>query len=255
MAPAILFVVDGLRPDALSPQSAPVLTDLMAHGRNSMTARTVMPSVTLPCHMSLFHSVAPGRHGVTTNTWTPQVRPVLGLFDVARQAGLRAAAFYNWEELRDLWRPGAVETACYWHDNKTPEGDRAIAHMAATRLSAEPYDLAFVYLGHTDSAGHRDGWLSPYYAAAVANADACVGQVLAALPSGWTAFVVADHGGHERSHGTEAPEDMTIPVIMAGQGLAPARLNGQVSILDIAPTIAALAGLAAPDEWEGRSLL
>lgn len=255
MPPVILFVVDGLRPDAVSPQATPVLASLMASGRYTLSARTVMPSVTLPCHMSLFHSVDPGRHGVTTNTWTPQVRPVPGLFDLARQAGLKAAAFYNWEELRDLWRPGAVETACYWHDNKTPDGDGVIAAAAAVRLASEAYDLAFIYLGHTDSAGHRDGWLSPYYAAAVANADACIGQVLSALPEGWTALVVADHGGHERSHGTEAPEDMTIPLIMAGKGIAPAALDGQASILDVAPTIAALQGLSTPDEWEGRLLL
>ena len=43
------------------------------------TAQTVMPSVTLPCHMSLFHSVAPDRHGILTNTYTPQVRPINGI--------------------------------------------------------------------------------------------------------------------------------------------------------------------------------
>jgi len=42
---------------------------------------------------------------------------------------------------------------------------------------------------------------------------------------------------------------------MAGKGIAPAALDGQASILDVAPTIAALQGLSTPDEWEGRSLL
>ena len=40
-----------------------------------------MPSVTLPCHMSLFHSVDPDRHGITTNGYVPQVRPIKGMFD------------------------------------------------------------------------------------------------------------------------------------------------------------------------------
>ena len=44
----------------------------------SLTAQTVMPSVTLPCHMSLFHSVEPLRHGTTDNVYMPQVRPVKG---------------------------------------------------------------------------------------------------------------------------------------------------------------------------------
>jgi predicted AlkP superfamily pyrophosphatase or phosphodiesterase len=254
MAPVVIFVVDGLRPEALSLVETPALHGLMGAGRWTLAARTVMPSVTLPCHMSLFHSVDPGRHGVVTNTWTPQVRPVAGLFDVARKAGLRAAAFYNWEELRDLWRPGAVETAFYWHDNKSPAGDDVVARAAAERLTAAPYDLAFIYLGHTDSAGHRDGWLSPYYLDAVRNADACIGRVLAALGADWTAIVLADHGGHERSHGTEAADDMTIPLIMAGPGAGPGALDG-ATIMDVAPTVAKVVGLYAPEEWEGRALL
>jgi len=254
MAPTVFVVVDGLRPEALSLVETPALDALIARGRHTLAARTVMPSVTLPCHMSLFHSVDPGRHGVVTNTWTPQVRPVSGLFDVARQAGLRAAAFYNWEQLRDLWRPGAVETAFFWHDNKSPEGDACVAQAAIERLTAEPYDLAFVYLGHTDSAGHRDGWLSPYYLDAVRHADACIGQVVAALGDSLTLFVLADHGGHERSHGTEASEDMTIPLIMAGPGIGQGEL-GDASIMDVAPTVAKLVGLYAPAEWEGRALL
>lgn len=47
----------------------------MREGSYSLRARTVMPSVTLPCHMSLFHSVDPGRHGILTNTYVPQARP------------------------------------------------------------------------------------------------------------------------------------------------------------------------------------
>ncbi|MEN6480529.1 MAG: alkaline phosphatase family protein [Anaerolineales bacterium] len=255
MAPVVICVVDGLRPDAISPSETPMLQRLMDQGRYSLNARTVMPSVTLPCHMSLFHSVDPGRHGVVTNTWTPQVRPVPGLFDVARLWGLKAAAFYNWEELRDLWRPGAVEVSYYWRDNKTTAGDVQVARAAAECLSAGEYDLAFVYLGHTDEAGHHDGWLSPTYAEAVRNADACIGQVLAALGEDWTAVVVADHGGHERSHGTDLPEDMTIPLIMAGRGIRHEQLNGDAQIIDVAPTVAKLVGLGIPEEWEGHVLL
>jgi hypothetical protein len=40
-----------------------------------------MPSVTLPCHTSMFRGVTPERHGITTNTWTPQVRPVPSIID------------------------------------------------------------------------------------------------------------------------------------------------------------------------------
>ena len=56
-----------------------------------------MPSATLPCHTSMFRGVTPERHGITTNTWVPQVRPVPSLVDVLHRAGKRTAFFYNWE--------------------------------------------------------------------------------------------------------------------------------------------------------------
>ena len=64
-----------------------------------------------------------------------------------------------------------------------------------------------------------------------------------------------DHGGHERTHGTEAPEDMTIPWMLAGPGIrAGHTLQGPVSLLDTAPTLARLLGLSAHPHWEGRSV-
>lgn len=37
----------------------------------SLNAKTVYPSITLPCHMSMFHSVEPNEHGVVGNRYTP----------------------------------------------------------------------------------------------------------------------------------------------------------------------------------------
>ncbi len=256
MPPIVLCVVDGLRGDALDLVETPALDRLMAQGRATLAARSVMPSVTLPCHMTIFHSVEPGRHGVVTNTWTPQVRPVRGLFEVAQGAGLRTAAYYNWEELRDLWRPGALETGYFWRDNKSPAGDARVAQAAVEGLQGGEVDLAFVYLGYVDEAGHRYGWLSPGYLQAVAHADACIGRVWAALDGRGAMLVTSDHGGHDRSHGTDADADLLVPLILAGETLSEAGpLEGAVSLLDVAPTLAALLGLAAPDEWEGRALL
>ena len=79
--------------------------------------------------------------------------------------------------------------------------------------------------------------------------------LLEAVPAGWTVIVTADHGGHDRIHGTTLPEDMTIPAFFRGPDFAPGRKLQGVSILDFAPTIAALLGVRAPREWEGKSLL
>ncbi len=91
----LLILVDGMCPDALS--DLPLAQKYISRGASTMQAKTVMPSVTLPCHISLFHSVDPSRHGTTTNDYAPQVRPVKGLCEVLAAAKKRCAFFYDWE--------------------------------------------------------------------------------------------------------------------------------------------------------------
>ena len=81
-----------------------------------------------------------------------------------------------------------------------------------------------------------------------------VQRVYEAAGEEYTIIVTADHGGHDRSHGTEMPEDMTTPIFLYHPALA-ARELGEASILDLAPTAAAVLGVGADSEWEGRNLL
>ena len=55
----------------------------------------VKNKVTLPCHMSMFHSIVPRIHGTTTNTYMPQVRPVNGLLEQLNKADKVSAMFYG----------------------------------------------------------------------------------------------------------------------------------------------------------------
>jgi arylsulfatase A-like enzyme len=98
--------------------------------------------------------------------------------------------------------------------------------------------------------------MSEPYLKAIANADRCVSRTLDACARNGKEPVVmllSDHGGHDRSHGTEAPEDMTIPWILAGPGIRRTELApGSVRIYDTCTTVAALLGLPQAREWDGR---
>ena len=102
----ILILVDGMRPDAQALCGHPFCKEFLESGAVELAGRSVMPSVTLPCHISLFHSVPPERHGTVTNTYVPQVRPVRSLVEVLHSAGKTTAMFTNWEQLRDISVPG-----------------------------------------------------------------------------------------------------------------------------------------------------
>ncbi len=56
-ARAIIFVVDGLRPDALPQAATPRIDRLAAQGAYTWQAQSVSPTITLPCHASLFLAV------------------------------------------------------------------------------------------------------------------------------------------------------------------------------------------------------
>lgn len=253
----LLVLVDGMRPDSL--EGIPQVEELKKSAAWSLRSRTVMPSVTLPCHMSMFHSVEPSRHGTTTNTYAPQVRPIDGLAEVLKAGGRSCALFYSWEPLRDIARPSSLELS-YFYNGEVPshpedEANHVLTATAERYIAEKRPDLCFLYLGYSDVVGHAHGWMSPEYLTAVRKSWQCIEKISAGLPEDYSLIVTADHGGHDRIHGTEAPEDMTVPLFCRGAGFKPGEMAENPSILDIAPTVAALLGVAPGREWEGRSLL
>lgn len=251
----VLVLVDGMRPDGALKCGHPFVQELMSRSSYSLNARTVMPSVTLPCHMSLFHSVNPDRHGVTTNTYVPQVRPIEGLIDRLDKFEKKCAFFNTWEELRDLSRPDHLHTYACINQHKQEDTDTKITRMAIDYIQKENPDFTFIYLGETDEVGgHSVGWMSETYLGCVNKAFECIKNIHDGIPENYTLIVVADHGGHDRSHGTDMPEDMTIPVFAEGPSFEKKKALENVSIKDIAPTVAKLLGITPAKEWEGTPL-
>ncbi|MEA4964823.1 MAG: alkaline phosphatase family protein [Oscillospiraceae bacterium] len=254
----LLILADGMRPDSLSLCGAPFLASYLAGSRHTLHGRTVMPSVTLPCHMSLFHSVEPARHGVLTNVYTPQTRPIDGLFEQVKRCGGTTAMFYDWEPLRDISRPGSLDFSLLAaaSDAESARRTMQVTTEAACRVlpDAQP-DFAFLYFGLPDETGHQYGWMGGRYLDSVRNVLECVLQVTECLPPCYRTILLADHGGHGRNHGDDTPEDMTIPIVCRGPEFRPGKLEGVPTILDVAPTVAALLGIPANNAWEGRSLL
>ncbi|MCB0112608.1 MAG: alkaline phosphatase family protein [Caldilineaceae bacterium] len=255
MPTVILLMIDGTRPDAIAAAGCPNLTALQQRSAYTLQASSVMPSITLPCHMSIFHSVPPTRHGITSNTYIPMARPLPGLIEVAAQAGKRCAFFFNWEQLRDLSRPGHLHCSRCIHDGATnPDSDHATVDAYLEYQAEHAPDFAFVYLGTVDEAGHRFGWMNEGYLQQLAHVDVAVGRLLDGLPEGSTVLFQSDHGGHDRSHGTEMPEDMNIPWMVSGPGIRENyAIQSPVSLLDTTPTLARIMDLAPHFQWEGSA--
>lgn len=249
----LLILCDGMRPDVLEQIKHPFYEKMKEQGSFSLNAKTVFPSVTLPCHMSLFHSVDPQRHGVLTNTYTPQVRPIPGLCEQLRKFEKTNAMFYNWEELKDITRPDSMLYTCYvsGHIMGYPKAQDICADSAKAFIKEFSPDFAFLYLGYPDSAGHDHGWMTEEYIESVIHCWYTIEEVVNSLSEEYTVIVTADHGGHDRIHGTEMPEDMLIPVLINIPGID----MSSVSINDIAPTVCSILGVPAAKDWEGKALI
>jgi hypothetical protein len=71
-----------------------------------------------------------------------------------------------------------------------------------------------------------------------------------------TVIVTADHGHvAPGGHGGVEPEISRVPLVLAGNGIVPGATAHDARLIDVAPTVAALLGLPAPRQAEGRALV
>lgn len=256
----VVISIDGLRADAIERAGAETLQRLMDEGAFSLEAETILPSITLPSHTSMLTGATPEMHGVL---WNDEQLDELGvietptMFAVARQAGYETAAFFSKPKFQHLMAPGTLDYG------QAPEGSgRWFAGYTAKSvelyLDQRKPNLLFVHFGEPDYAGHTIGWGSAVYRMAVRRADGAVDRVLRKAdetfgPGNYSVIVTADHGGHGRTHGTDAHEDVTIPWIAWGKGIQEStELPRGIRTYDTAATALALLGLNLPAEHAGQ---
>lgn len=253
----LLVLIDGLRPDAIWQCKHPFLREFMENSCTyTYTGQSVMPSITLPCHISLFHSVSPDRHGTMHNTYVKPVHHIDGLFDILHQQKKSCHFYYTWAQLRDLCCPGSLdrEELCNYY-TYGKEADSEMCQRTISAMQTERPDFIFNYTGHTDETAHKYGWMSPEYMDAVAWVSENLEKLVHSLPPEYTIVITADHGGHARTHGLDIPEDMTIPIGFCGPLWEKGKKLENVRLIDIAPTIATMLGCEIPADWDGSSLL
>ena len=239
----IIISIDGLRPDALLQADAPHIFTLAQSGAYTWNAQTIFPPVTLPSHASMLSGYTPEGHGVTWNDNLPGrgTISVPTILSVAHDAGLRTVMVVGKEKMGQLNAPGSVDSYSY-----ITTGDRGVADEAAAQIQ-QGFDLMFVHLPNMDFFGHSTGWMSETYLFEISNTDSAVGGLLDALPEDTTVILTADHGGHGTGHGSNIPEDMTIPWIIAGPNVATDHLiTSYVTTPATAATAAYLLGLSLP---------
>ena len=251
----LLVSIDGMRADAV--RESKYAERLMQNSTYYSAASTVYPSVTLPCHMSMHHGVSPEVHGVLNNDYTPVDNLTDGIAETLAKSGKKCAFFYNWYELGDVISDSALVKSSYSPNEIVgwKISNNMTAQACKKHIFNNSTDFTFLYLGLLDEMGHEHGWLSEEYYEALNSSLELVFDIMDSLGDEYVVIITSDHGGHETGHGTELAEDMTIPIFLLGNGFDKNVEMPGSSILDIAPTVTDILGVAPLDAWEGKSLL
>ena len=164
MKKVIIISIDGMRPDGLMNCKNPFVEEMKKLGSYTFSARTVFPSITLPCHLSLFHSVPPERHGTLNNTYSVPVRPVEGLFELVAGAKGSCAMFYNWDPMRQVASFNCLQHSAFIHAYSVESSDTVNTDRALECIEKFGCNLVYLYMVETDEkGGHDNGWMSEEY--------------------------------------------------------------------------------------------
>jgi hypothetical protein len=176
-----------------------------------------------------------------------------GLFTEAKRANLTTAiaGFHWWERMI----PDSVVDRRFFVSSADADGDRQVCQTALELLGNAPPNLFLLHFSQVDAAAQAYGTDSQEYRDAVQRVDSLLREVAQAISLRRNVLVVASDHGYlaHGGHGGADKEVVTTPLVMAGARIQPGP-HDQVDQSDIAPTIAALLGLAVPSAAEGQIL-
>src|SRR5262245_14196957 len=251
-------------------------------------AATPVP-LTQPAHSSIMTGLYPTYHGVRTNGITALSQAHTTIAEELSRAGYRTGAFvgafvldgrwglnqgfgdyddrfdmtkYKHLDLAGVQRPGdqVMDAALHWLDGHKQAPFFAWVHLYDAHTPYEPPEPLL--------SEFRDRGLAGLYDGEIAFADEQVGRCVSWLRKAGLAektiiVVLGDHGEGLGSHGEGThgyfvyDYALHVPFIVATpfDELRGVRVDSQVSLVDVFPTVLALAGIDSTVRVHGRSLL
>jgi hypothetical protein len=253
----VFVLIDALREDtSKKTEVMPFLNEIRQRAA-SATMRSRPPSYSEPGYSVLLTGAWPDlSDGPTINldydqipTWTQD-----NLFSAAHRTGLKTAVSgYYW--FQKLIPQDTVDVSFYT-PGEDKAADRQVVDAALPWLQKGGAQLVLIHIDQVDYAGHHEGGpRDPRWDAAAHRADDLLREIAAQLDlTQDTLFVCSDHGQIDRGgHGGQDPITLIEPFILVGAGVQPGQYP-DVSMVDVAPTLAALLGANLPASNQGNPL-
>ena len=272
-APSIILVtIDTWRSDAIGASgSGRVVTpnlDALAASGLYVPKAWASATLTAPSHASILTGLQPYRHGIRNNQGYKLTAGITTLASALKAGGYQTAAFVSAHPLR---HGTGLDAGFDVYDDRMAPGD-PLSVQPRWRPGAETVEAAKAWLHEVH--GRYFLWVhlyephDPYdppppyhgYYGEVAYVDDLIGRLRAAAKD--AAFVVCgDHGEALGDHGELTHGlfvyDATarVPLIVSAPGRVSPRTLDAARLVDVMPTVLALAGVAPPASLDGRSLL
>ncbi len=289
----ILITLDTTRADHLGSygdtDARTPVTDALARRGVLFTQAATPAPLTLPAHSSIMTGLYPTYHGVRLNGSAALGQQQTTMAEVFSRAGYQTGAFVGAFVLDGRW--GLNQGFDTYDDQFDLKKFKHLDLAAVQRPANEVVDAALRWLEGRKS-GPFFAWVhlydahSPYeppepfrsefrarglaglYDGEIAFADQQIGRLLAwlrqsELDSKTIVVVAGDHGEALGSHGEGThgyyiyDYAVHVPLIVAApvERLRGVRVESQISLVDVLPTVLALARVPPPAKLHGRSLV
>jgi arylsulfatase A-like enzyme len=279
----VLVTIDTWRTDALSASgSGRVETpNLDAFAKGGLYCPKAWSSATLtaPSHATLLTGLQPYHHGVRDNHGFRLGDSARTLAALLREKGYATAAFVS---AHPLARVSGLDGGFTVYDDRCSPGD-PLSVVPRSRPGSETIEAASTWLRsaplrfflwvhlyephdpYTPPEPFRAAYREAPYFGEVAYADELVGRLKAALGAAgekdalW--IITGDHGEALQDHGESTHSlfvyDQTarVPLIFWAPGSIPAAQREFARLVDVTPTVLALAGLPQPAGLDGYPLV
>jgi hypothetical protein len=177
------------------------------------------------------------------------------IFSAAHRAGMQTAiSAFDWFE---KLIPQQAVSESFYTAGEDQAADRQVTDAALPWLQDGKYQMVLIHLDQVDYAGHHEGGpIDPRWNAAATRADGLLKEIATSMDlTKDTLLVISDHGQIDiGGHGGQDPIILMEPFVLVGKGVIPGKY-GDVQMVDVAPTIAAMLGTNIPATTQGHPLI
>jgi len=251
----VIVLIDALRYDtSMNSDVMPFLNQLRDEGASAMM-HSRPPSYSQPGYTVLLTGAWPDLSDGPALTLDYAEIPTLtqdNIFSAANHSDLLTAiSGFNWFE---KLIPQQAVSMRFYTAGEDQVADRQVTDAALPWLAAGQYQLVLIHLDQVDYAGHHEGGpIDPRWNAAATRVDELLKEIATAMDLRQdTLLVISDHGQIDQGgHGGQDPIVLLEPFVMVGRGVIPGKY-GDIQMVDVAPTIAAILGMNIPASNQGH---